>query len=213
MYLCKGVRILRYNGKMRKIIVVTGLGDNGKADEMAAAAWKLEGLKPIIFVPRWENGKGVKPKLARLLKVIDRESKKEKIYLMGISAGASLAMNAFIQRLDRVEKMVSLCGRLRMGWSDNVINKKLQENTLKVRGFKESVKMAEKEIKKLTDDDKKRILTVSAEIVDELIPTETSQLEGAMNILIPGIGHLITITAGMTKYFGEIKEFLMAREK
>jgi dienelactone hydrolase len=196
---------------MKKIIVVTGLGDNGKADEVATGAWKSEGLDPIIFVPRWENGKGVKPKLARLLKVIDRESKKEKIYLMGISAGASLAMNAFIQRLQKVEKMVSLCGRLRMGWSDNLINKKLQENTLKVPGFKESVKMAEKGIKKLSADDKKRILTVSAEIVDELIPIETSQLNGAKNILIPGIGHLLTITAGMTKHFGEIKGFLMGK--
>jgi hypothetical protein len=53
-----------------------------------------------------------------------------------------------------------------------------------------------------------KILTVSAENGDELIPIETSQIEGATNILIPNLGHLLTITSALTKHFEEIKKFL-----
>jgi len=197
---------------MKKIIVVAGLGDNKLELTIASNWWKKEGLEPIIFLPRWENKKGVKPKLARLLKMIDKESSKDKIFLIGISAGASLAMNAFLKRLGKVEKMVSVCGRLKMGWSDNEISKKLQKNTLTRRAFKESVKLLEDKIKDLKEEDKKRIMTVSAEYGDELIPIQTSKIDGADNITIPTIGHLITITSAMTNNFGPIKKFLLGKE-
>jgi pimeloyl-ACP methyl ester carboxylesterase len=147
-----------------------------------------------------------------LLKKIDRESKKETIMLLGISAGASLAMNAFMQRLDKVEKMVSLCGRLRRGWSDDKIRKKLQKGTMKHRAFKESVKLLEHGVKDLKRKDKKRIMTISAKFGDELIPIETSKLEGAKNILIPTIEHVLSIFSGMTANFEPIRKFLLGKK-
>lgn len=166
-------------------------------------------MEPIIFLPNWENNEGIKPKLVRLLKIIDKESRKETILLMGISAGASLVMNAFVKKLDKVEKAVSLCGRLKLGWSKNKVNKKLQQDSLKNRAFKQSVKLAENNIKGLGKIQKKRILTVSAKFGDELIPIGTSKIEGVKNISLPRLGHLLSITAGMTVKFGPIKKFLL----
>jgi len=196
---------------MKRIIVVSGLGDNGKSLAMGCRWWKKEGLRPTIFLPCWDNKEGVKPKLARLLKLIDKKSKKEKIFILGISAGASLAMNAFLQRMDKIEKMVSLCGRLRLGWSDDEILKKLQKNTLKRKACKQSVKFLEKNIDKLEKKDRKRILTVSAKFGDELIPRETSQLSGAKNVLIPTLEHVLSIFSGMTNNFKPIKRFLLGK--
>lgn len=201
-----------YNGRMRKIIVVSGLGDSKRELGLGSAWWKNEGLRPFIFLPNWGNGKGVKPKLVRLLKMIDKESGKETIFLMGISAGASLAMNAFLQRLDRVEKMVSLCGRLRFGYSPDKIRRKMQKETLAYRAFRESVKLLESNVKNLEKKDRKRVLTVSAKFGDELIPIETSRLEGAKNILIPTAEHILSIFGGMTVHFKPIREFLLGKQ-
>ncbi|MFA6518059.1 MAG: hypothetical protein WCV93_00190 [Candidatus Shapirobacteria bacterium] len=194
---------------MRKIIVVTGLGDDGKATALATVGWKKLELRPIVFVPKWENKEGLESKLAKLLEIIDKESKTEKIFLLGISAGASLAMNAFMQRLDRLEKLVSVCGRLRFGWSRDKIKRKLQENTLSYLAFRESVEMLEKNIKYLGKVDRRRIMTVSAKFGDEMIPRGTSQLPGAKNILIPTIGHLLSILSAMTANFEPIRKFLV----
>lgn len=189
--------------------MVTGLGDDGKATALATVGWKKLELRPIVFVPKWENKEGLESKLAKLLEIIDKESKTEKIFLLGISAGASLAMNAFMQRLDRLEKLVSVCGRLRFGWSRDKIKRKLQENTLSYLAFRESVEMLEKNIKYLGKVDRRRIMTVSAKFGDEMIPRGTSQLPGAKNILIPTIGHLLSILSAMTANFEPIRKFLV----
>jgi hypothetical protein len=153
----------------------------------------------VVFIPNWDDTEEIESKLARLLALIDKEKPN---YILGISAGASLALNAFLR--SDIEKYISVCGRLRMGFSNNIIERKLQEDTLKTRAFKESVEMLEKS--EIVNLDK--ILTVSAENGDELIPIETSQIEGATNILIPNLGHLLTITSALTKHFEEIKKFL-----
>jgi len=190
---------------MKKIIVVTGLGDNGIATELATRGWREEGYEPIVFVPEWEKEENIEKKIERLEKLVDKEKPK---VILGISAGASLALNVFVQNKDKVGKMVSVCGRLRFGWSENVISRKLQENTLKTKAFYESVELVETYISKLSEADKKRVLTFSSELGDELIPIETSQLDGATNIMIPIGGHLLTITAVLTKNFEEIKKFV-----
>lgn len=190
---------------MKKIIVVTGLGDNGVATELVTKGWSNLGFEPIMFVPDWDKNEGIEPKIERLIDLIDKE---EKVILLGISAGASLAMNVFLQKLDKVEKVVSVCGRLRFGWSENLISKKLQEGTLNYKAFSESVKMLERNIKKLADEEKKRVLTISAELGDEYIPPQTSQLDGATNVLMPTMGHLVTITSALTNNFGIIDKFL-----
>ena len=196
---------------MRKIIVVSGLGDNGRELKLASTWWKKEGLEPIIFLPHWENEKGVKPKLTRLLRKINIESRDKKILLLGISAGASLAMNAFLMKPEKIEKVVSLCGRLKMGLSKDMIRRKLQENTLKRRAFRESVELLQKNLNKLAKIDKKRILTLSAEFGDEVIPLETSTLPGVKNIMIPAIEHVISIFSAMTVNFEPIKKFLLKK--
>ena len=197
---------------MKKIIIVAGLGDNGRELALGSAWWRKEGLKPIIFLPNWEKKEGIKPKLVRLLELIDKESNKEPVMLLGISAGASLALNAFMERLDKIEKMVSLCGRLRFGWSRGIIKKKLQEDTLKHMAFKQSVKLLEKNIKSLKRSDRKRVMTVSAKFGDELIPIGTSKLAGANNILIPTMEHVLSIFSGMTSNFEPIRKFLLGEE-
>lgn len=193
---------------MRKVIIVAGLGDNGRELKIASAGWKKEGLKPIIFLPKWDNNETAKTKLVRLIRVIDVESKKGPVFLVGISAGASLAMNAFVQRLDKVDKMVSLCGRLRFGWSRGMVKRKLQEDTLKHRAFRESVELLTEKVGLLKREELQRIMTVSAKHGDELIPIGTSKLRGATNTLVPTIGHLISIAAAMTLHFQPIKKFL-----
>jgi len=186
---------------MKKIVVVAGLGTMGPELELVVAWWKKEGLEPIVFVPGWDNSEGIEPKITRLLELIDNEKPN---YLMGISAGASLALNVFLKKQDLVEKYVSVCGRLRMGLSNNIIERKLQEETLRTRAFKESVELLEKS--EILNIDK--MMTVSAIGGDELIPINTSQIDGATNIVVPNLGHLLTITSILTNNFGEIKIFL-----
>lgn len=57
----------------------------------------------------------MKPRLADLLTQIDSLSKTSQVSLVGTSAGASLAFNAYLERKDLVQKIVNVCGRLRTG--------------------------------------------------------------------------------------------------
>lgn len=180
--------------KQHIAIIIPGLGDDSassiKRIEMLTSHWINHGITPLIHAARWRDGEPFEPKLLRLLALIDSLSTENKVSLVGTSAGASMALNAFLERKETVHKVVNVCGRLRAG--DHKI-RSLTNMAKTSIAFKESVERFEQNEPKLTMQDKKRVLTLRPFFGDELVPADTVIIEGATNKVVYIPTHMLGI--------------------
>lgn len=189
--------------KKHHLIFVPGLGDN-----VPPFTWAVNRFKSDIFIPHiheapWRPpGEGFKPKLERLLSLIDQLSKDGQVSLIGISAGGSLVLNAYLQRKNQITKVVNIAGRLRAGGIPS-----LDFASRIIPAFRKSVLMFEENEQNLTKTDRNKILTIRG-IFDELVPPQTTILKGAINIQLPLVEHNIIIYSALIFYKKKISTFL-----
>ncbi|MFI5240811.1 MAG: hypothetical protein ACHQUA_00040 [Microgenomates group bacterium] len=190
------------------VIIVSGLGDYVQSIKLATYHWKIYGLTPIVHSANWKNNKEpFEIKFKKLLDLVDSFLEKGKpVSLIGTSAGASLALNAFLLRKNGVNKFVNICGRLKVG--PIVGPRSFIKMTKTSLAFADSVKKAEFGIKSLTKNDLKRIMTVRSMFGDQFVPPETSIVEGAKNITVPIVEHTLSIGISLMFYSAKIASFL-----
>lgn len=191
-----------------KVIIVPGLGDETNKIKWATNFYRKYGLEPVVHNMWWRKGeKHFEPKLQKLIKLIDSLSKMgDKVSLVGTSAGSSAVMNAFIARKKKIYKVISVCGRLKQGEEKGF--RSFEAKTASSLAFKESILMFEKSEPKLTKEDRKKMMTISA-VFDELVPGNTSRIKGATNNQIKSVEHMFSIWMGLSFYPPLIK-FLQA---
>lgn len=127
------------------------------------------------------------------------------VSLLGTSAGGSAVVNAFTMRKDKIHKVINICGRLRKG--ENVFPT-LEKASLTSESFYDSVIQCETNLKNLTKEDCKRILTFRP-LFDELVPSSTVSVPGATNIILPTIEHILSISIAMTVFSKKIAGFVL----
>ncbi|PJE62393.1 hypothetical protein COU88_05240 [Candidatus Roizmanbacteria bacterium CG10_big_fil_rev_8_21_14_0_10_39_6] len=190
------------------VIIIPGLGDNTRVLEIMTLHWKKHGLMPYVHSVGWRNNKdsfGIK--LQELVSLIDHFLKrKDTVSLVGTSAGGSAALNAFFKRKRVIHRVVSICGRSRLGPTAGF--RSFANMTKTSPAFAESVRMCDKREKSLTEADKKKIMTVRAQIGDELVPPETATISGALNIQVPMVEHVLSIGSALTLFSKPIIDFL-----
>lgn len=192
---------------MHTVIIIPGLGDGVELMEFATRHWKWVGLYPLVYSVGWRDGeRSFTPKLTRLLELIDtlHESGK-RVSLVGTSAGGSAAMNAFIERRDAIHRVINVCGRLRVGPTKGLWS--FAAKTKSSPAFADSVMMCESHQKTISDKDLKRVMTIRP-IFDEIVPTDTVELDGAHNRVIPSMGHVLSIALSMTFFSYQLASFL-----
>lgn len=186
-----------------EILIVPGLSDGKPLAEWTTRNWnKKYGLTPHIYTMPWKDSeRHFQPKLEKLLLEIDsltREGKR--VSLIGISAGGSAVLNAFTLRQNDIHKVVNICGRLRTGES---VSHTLEHAGRNCPSFIESVQMFEEAEKSLDYDARKNILTAHP-LYDEIVPLSTMTLDGACNIQIISVEHMLNIAVAMTLYSDQI---------
>lgn len=193
---------------MYKIIVVPGLGDGRKFFRfMIKNLWRM--FPNEIHAFGWRD-KGAKliDKQHSLLQRIDALAKDgHKVYLVGISAGGSAVLNAFMARRLEVSGVVNVCGRLREGIG---VHPTLEKAASTSEIFAQSVKNCERDLSSLTNDDLKKILTIHP-IYDEIVPINTTTIDGATNITVPIFFHGVGIRYSIVFLRGRIISFLISR--
>jgi hypothetical protein len=195
-----------------RLLVIPGLGDDKALQtrllEHALSGWQKHAVYPEIYLMRWHDTKKTfEQKLTGLLAKIDTYSDaKETVSLMGMSAGASAALNAFILRRTTVYKCISASGRLRGGSYTDF--RSLDQRSATSPAFKESVLQFEKSEPLLKPAERKRILTVRARFGDELVPGDTATIPGAHNIQIPTAEHLLTGALTVSLFSKLVIDFL-----
>lgn len=184
------------------VIIVPGLGDNRGLD-LLTKVWRWPGVRTVVFKSEWKSSENYQSKLERLLDLIDKELAKGKVSLVGTSAGGSLVLNAFSERKDKINRVITICARLRKGQIHGF--RGFEERTKEYPAFAESITRAEESEKMV---DKSKIMTVRALLGDELVPNNTAMIDGAKNIAVPLGEHMLSIAGSLTVFSRPIVEFL-----
>lgn len=122
-------------------ILITGLNDFDWT-KLISESWNKKRIKTLLFRSDWKSNEDYQKKLKRLIDLIDKESKNNEVSLIGISAGGSLSINAFSQRKSKINKIITVCSRVKRG-KDFGINGFINK-TKKSLSFRESVLNSEK---------------------------------------------------------------------
>lgn len=171
-------------------IIVPGLGDRVTLVEELFQNRFPNLVKIHVYRAPWiRNEESLSLKMKRFLMFIDQLTEDNgQVSLGGISAGGSFVLNAYMERKSKVNKVVNICGRLRVGEG---VFPSLNLAAIRSRAFYDSVCASEQNLKKLTVSDKKNFMTMSAWF-DEQVPHQTSVLDGAINLTIPMAGHIFS---------------------
>jgi hypothetical protein len=194
--------------KQHILLIVPPLGTGSeKIGEKITKNWNKDfGIKPINWQFFWiDNDEGYDDRLNKLIDKIDEISNENTdVSLLGLSAGGSVVLNVFCQRTNKISKVINVGGRLKSG-NISFPKSKLKNDNNSL--FKESVARCEKNIKSLNVNDRRKILTVRP-LWDEFVPTKFATVEGARNIQVIAVEHIIGLILSMTIYKKIIIDFL-----
>jgi hypothetical protein len=191
------------------VIYIPGLGDQKTPNKLLANlipfVWGLFGFSVHILRLNWEDGKPFSSKLQIITKKVDELSRKDfSVYLLGVSAGGSAALNAYCERRGTVRGVASLAGRLCGGRSTK---HKLESFANRSPAFLESVLLFEKtNLRTLSEKDKSKIITIRP-LTDNIVPVSTVSLDGATNIQIQLSGHLLACGLFPTVFVKSVLNF------
>lgn len=182
--------------------MVTGLNNPAWQMWPIVNRWRLAGLSITVFDPKWKNGRPFRIKFHRLLNLIDKKAVNEKVSLVGISAGGSMVLNAFLKRQGKIDKVITVCSQLRR--SQTYPNRTLESS----KAFGQSISRLEKHYAQLGTEELKHIMTVRSMLGDELVPSDTAALRGAHNIMVPTGEHLFSIFCALTFFSFKLVRFI-----
>lgn len=174
--------------KLLHLIYITGLGDaSPNSQRWAVSTWRKWGVTSELFQVNWADGEAWQPKFDRLLDLIDSLVADGKaVGLVGASAGAGAAINAFAARKDKIVGVVCISGKVNR---PEVIGQGYRK---KNPAFVTSAYQVEQSLAVLDVSDRRRILSRYA-LLDETVYKPDSRIAGARNRIVPTVGHFFTI--------------------
>jgi len=181
---------------MQHIIYLPGVGDhkNSKIQIRALKKWKRRGIDTHFHHIYWNDEDSFKDKLNAVLSLIDElYDKDSSVSIVGVSAGASMAMNAYIERKNKISAVIFICGKIKNSQTLGDDYKKRNPRLF------ESVSASEKAILKLTNADKAKMLTVQP-IYDGTVAIDDGRINGVKHTTIFALLHPIAIILSITIY-------------
>lgn len=185
------------------VIFILGFGDQRAGWLIRLIkTWQKFGIEPEIQQMGWADGKDFVPKLNRITDKINYlTSQGNTVSLVGISAGASAALNAYSIDPSKIRKIAFVSGKLN---NPQTVNPRYYT---KNPAFKESLNLAQNSLKKLTNHDKSKMLSVHGRY-DALVPIPEGVIPGVNSKYIFSVGHLSSIIFALTIHRKAIINFL-----
>jgi pimeloyl-ACP methyl ester carboxylesterase len=185
------------------VIYIFGLSDQrARGQTLAVRFWKLYGVTPEVFHMYWETAETFEAKLAPLLERIDAlTASGYTVSLVGTSAGASVAVQAFYRRPAGVHRVVSICGKLQN--PQTVHPGVFRKNP----AFREALALLPAALAGLASAQLARILSVRP-VTDESVPPADTVVPGAQSRQVPTMGHGLSIGYCVTLYAPRIMRFI-----
>lgn len=190
------------------LIYITGIGDTSVAGQQKAVnTWHWWRVTAELFQVKWADGEPWEVKLTRLLVRVDKAiALGNDVALVGASAGAGAAINAYAARKDVIVGVVCISGKIN---NPEAIGDSYRR---KNPAFITSAYDCPKALASLTATDRARILSRFA-VADELVNKRDSRIPGAHNRMVPTLGHIPSIAIQITFGVPSFVRFLRSRQK
>lgn len=189
--------------KSNHIIYLPGISDHRPwGQDKIIKFWRIFGVRAQFHTIGWADGEDFGPKLERIGNLINKlTTGGSKVSLVGISAGASAALNAYTNNKDKISGVVYICGK--------IMNPQEVEPSYyrKNPAFKQSLIMSDANVAKLEDNDKQRMLNIRAKI-DNLVYAQDNAIPGVRTRVMPVYLHIPGIYTAITLYSPIITHFL-----
>jgi hypothetical protein len=188
-------------------VYVPGIGDHKPYFQpQILKLWNLFGVKAYFHPVIWRSAEPLEDKLDKLTHKIDELSfKYDKVSLVGMSAGASAALNAYMVRKNKIHRVVYICGKLKR--PESIGEAYYRRNP----AFKESMLLAQTNINKLDKFDKAKMLSM-APLHDETVPVKDTKINGVRNFRMFSAYHIPSIFAAISIYSPALCKFLRSNQ-
>ncbi len=181
----------------KQLIIIPGLGDRGKLYRLFTPLWALYGFDVHTFVFGWDNSEvAFDNALGRLLSYTASLAV-GKVYIIGISAGGTAAINALAEQPEIIAQVVTVCtpyARI-----THLTNKLLNQ----------SINRTIANINSMNPETKAKIFSIHG-IYDQVVSTTKSSPNGIAQKTLWSVGHGLTIFMAMTAYSHTTKRILVA---
>jgi len=185
------------------IIYVPGIADDAyHIQSLSIKSWRLHGLHGHLHAMPWLGSEEYESKHTRLLTLIDElAAKGHTVSLVGASAGASAIINAYVERPDKITKLVHISGKINN--PENVGEKIYRENP----AFRLSLYRLQASLNRLAEADKAKMLLLYP-VADNIVPHEDAVIPGVAENRLAVSGHGFGIVDAITVQFYLIARFL-----
>jgi len=185
-------------------IYIPGLGDKRPyGQNIAIQLWRFFGITPHYFPLGWNKPEGYSTKQNRLIQKIETLSKNgDVVSLVGVSAGASAALNAYAQS-NKISKTILISGKINN--ADTISPKFFLENP----DFKQSMQLVKVSLQKLPLNKVSNIMSTHP-WRDQTVPILDTIVDGAKEKTLPGWSHATGIFFGAIFGAASISRFIRA---
>ncbi len=182
----------------RQLVIIPGIGDSHSIYTVAAKWFSLFGFTSHISAFGWNSADSSShdERLRQLVAVVDGLD--GAVYLLGVSAGGTVAVSCLSKRPEKIAKVATLCSPL-LPFSYRI-------NPL----LEVAITRLQPKLKAMDEPTKQKILSVRA-IYDQTVPTRLSQPNGIRNVVLPSAVHAVTIFLGLTVMNFPILSFFKQR--
>ncbi len=193
---------------MIKVIYLPGLGDHRRwFQDKLIKLWRLFGLNAEYQSVGWADDEPFEDKLKRIVDKIDElASDGHKVALVGVSAGASAAHNAYSLRRDKISAVVFICGKVK--GTDNINPNYFKQNP----AFRDSIFASDRALQTATEADKSKMLYLYC-VRDKTVGPQYNRIKGIGDRKIFGLGHISGIFITLILHGRMIAKFIKNRSK
>jgi pimeloyl-ACP methyl ester carboxylesterase len=183
---------------IKHLIIIPGIGDDHPVYHKGARVFAMLGFNAHIHVFGWDSADSSSypqriKALADFVQSLDGE-----VFLLGVSAGGSAAVNCLAMLPEKVTKVVTLCSPLSAFLS--------RVNPL----LAVSIEHTEQGIATMPVETRQRLLSLYA-LLDTVVPTRLSKPVGVQHKRLPSILHPVTIFLGLTLFANVSARFFKQR--
>lgn len=192
---------------VRHVIYIPGIGDHHSyGQDIGVQVWRLFGLKPHYLPVGWNRKEGLAVKQKRILELVNSLGMDgDSVALVGISAGASIALNTYAIS-DKVSSVVCICGKIN---NPETISPRVFEVN---PDFEESMKNVSGSLRSLGQNKTANIMSIHP-WRDGTVPPPDTKIIGAKEKTLPGWGHASGIFFGVILGSLSISRFIRSASR
>jgi hypothetical protein len=189
--------------KKDAVLFIPGLNDRSNLINESIGFWQQNGFSPHIHVMPWKDQDPFDQKFNNLLDHIHTLSEEYRVSVVGVSAGGVAALSSKVTLPTIVNKAVNICGRVRKGQETGF--RGFQRRTETSPSFRQAVVLFESSEHSIPNQVREEIMNVRPKFgLDELVPGDTVFIEGANNLEVNRIEHVLAITYAVGPKFAPV---------